>query len=89
MIAHVGTLRDRRDKNHYYRYEALAQRTGVTLFGHGLPRNKPGMPSEMQSMSRVKQLGRNSLFMVAIFAIPASHRYANRIIDISRRFKEL
>jgi hypothetical protein len=43
LIAHIGTLRDRMDKSHYYRYQALGQRSGVTLFGPGLP----GYTSEM------------------------------------------
>lgn len=43
LIAHVGTLRDRMDKSHYHRYRALSRRTGVTLFGPGLPGYCPGM----------------------------------------------
>jgi len=43
VIAHVGTLRDRMDKSHYYRYEALCRRPGVKLFGPGLPDYRQGM----------------------------------------------
>jgi GT2 family glycosyltransferase/spore maturation protein CgeB/tetratricopeptide (TPR) repeat protein/protein-L-isoaspartate O-methyltransferase len=43
MIAHVGTLRDRMDKSHYRRYEALFRQAGVTLFGPGLEGYRPGM----------------------------------------------
>jgi GT2 family glycosyltransferase/tetratricopeptide (TPR) repeat protein/2-polyprenyl-3-methyl-5-hydroxy-6-metoxy-1,4-benzoquinol methylase len=43
LVAHVGTLRDRMDRSHYLRYEALARRPGVTLFGPGLPGYRPGM----------------------------------------------
>jgi hypothetical protein len=37
LIAHIGTLRDRMDKSHYLRYEALARRPGVKLIGPGVP----------------------------------------------------
>jgi GT2 family glycosyltransferase/2-polyprenyl-3-methyl-5-hydroxy-6-metoxy-1,4-benzoquinol methylase/tetratricopeptide (TPR) repeat protein len=43
VVAHVGTVRDRMDKNPYRRYEALARRPGVTLFGPGLPGYRRGM----------------------------------------------
>ncbi len=46
LIAHVGTLRDRMDKSHYYRYEALCRREGVKLFGPGLPGYRKGMSVE-------------------------------------------
>ena len=43
VVAHVGFLRDRMDKSHYYRYEALSRRPGVALFGPGLPGYRAGM----------------------------------------------
>jgi FkbM family methyltransferase len=43
VVAHVERLRGRMDKSHYYRYEALARRPGVTLFGPGLEGYRPGM----------------------------------------------
>jgi GT2 family glycosyltransferase/tetratricopeptide (TPR) repeat protein/2-polyprenyl-3-methyl-5-hydroxy-6-metoxy-1,4-benzoquinol methylase/glycosyltransferase involved in cell wall biosynthesis len=43
VIAHVGFFRNRLDKSHFYRYEALARQPGVTLFGPGLPGYRPGL----------------------------------------------
>jgi FkbM family methyltransferase len=43
VVAHVDRLKGRMDKSHYYRYEALARRPGVTLFGPGLEGYRPGM----------------------------------------------
>jgi GT2 family glycosyltransferase/tetratricopeptide (TPR) repeat protein len=43
LVAHVDRLRGRLDKSHYYRYEALARRPGVTLFGPGVEGYRPGM----------------------------------------------
>jgi hypothetical protein len=46
VIAHVGVLRDRLDKSHYYRYESLCGRPGVKLFGPGLAGFRNGMSLE-------------------------------------------
>lgn len=46
LLAHVGLFRDRMDKSHYRRYEALAQHPGVTLFGPGVPGYRPGMSAQ-------------------------------------------
>ncbi len=43
VLAHVGLFRDRLDRSHFYRYEALSRRPGVTLFGPGLPGYRSGM----------------------------------------------
>jgi hypothetical protein len=43
LIGHVGRLRDRMDKSHYRRYEALARQPGVTLFGPGIEGYRAGM----------------------------------------------
>jgi GT2 family glycosyltransferase/spore maturation protein CgeB/tetratricopeptide (TPR) repeat protein/SAM-dependent methyltransferase len=37
ILAHIALFRDRMGKGMYYRYAALAQRPGVTLFGPGMP----------------------------------------------------
>jgi len=43
LIAHVGTLRDRMDKSHFLRYQALARCEGVKIFGPGLPGYSPAL----------------------------------------------
>jgi GT2 family glycosyltransferase len=43
LVAHVERLRSRLDKSHYYRYEALAARPGVRLFGPGMTGYRAGM----------------------------------------------
>jgi hypothetical protein len=43
VVAHVDRLRGRMDKSHFYRYEALARRPDVTLFGPGVAGYRPGM----------------------------------------------
>ena len=46
LLAHVGLFRDRMDKSHFYRYEALARRPGVTLFGPGVEGYAAGLSAE-------------------------------------------
>jgi Glycosyl transferases group 1 len=46
LIAHIETLRDRMDKSHYYRYQALARRPGVVVFGPGIAGYRKGMSIE-------------------------------------------
>jgi hypothetical protein len=43
LVGHIDRLRSRLDRSQYYRYEALARRPGVTLFGPGIEGYRPGM----------------------------------------------
>jgi hypothetical protein len=43
VVAHVDQLKNRMDKSHYYRYEALTRRPGVSLFGPGVVGYRRGM----------------------------------------------
>lgn len=43
LVAHLEFLRGRLDRTPFFRYEALARRPGVTLFGPGVAGYRPGM----------------------------------------------
>jgi hypothetical protein len=43
VVAHLDRLSSRLDRNQFYRYEALARRPGVILFGPGREGYRPGM----------------------------------------------
>ena len=43
VVGHIDRLSNRLDRNQYYRYEALARRPGVTLFGPGVKGYRPEM----------------------------------------------